>query len=143
MYRELYSEYKNNLQRNVKFDWCRSETTKRYYPFDFVITDLNIIIELDGLQHFEQVQNWNSPEHNLKRDVYKMKLALKHKYNIIRVFQEDVYKPSYNWQELYDCINNIKSSSVHTVYFLSSKSDLYDNHKFEMGVKFVEIIFEE
>jgi len=37
------------LKRQYKVEWCKN---KLYLPFDFVIEDLNIIIELDGEQHF-------------------------------------------------------------------------------------------
>ena len=41
------------------------------YRYDFLIKDLNLIIELDGNQHFKQVSNWTSPEYNLKNDIVR------------------------------------------------------------------------
>ena len=39
----------------MKFNWCKNPETNKYLPFDFYIPDLNLIIEIDGDQHFEQV----------------------------------------------------------------------------------------
>ena len=39
---------------------------------DFVIEEMNIIIELDGEQHFTQVSNWTSPEIQVEKDKYKI-----------------------------------------------------------------------
>jgi hypothetical protein len=66
-------------------------------PYDFAIEENKIIIELDGLQHFVQVSNWNSPENIQQRDKYKMKQANDNGYSVIRILQEDVYYDKYNW----------------------------------------------
>ena len=65
----------SNLQQQYKVDWCKSNTTKKCYPFDFILEEHKIIIELDGRQHFEQVSNWDSPDKVQERDKYKMKKA--------------------------------------------------------------------
>lgn len=91
------------LRRQYKVDWCKN---KHYLPFDFVIEDLKIIIELDGKQHFEQTSNWASPEENRKNDLYKMKCANENRFSVIRILQKDVYKNKYDW--LSDLISNIE-----------------------------------
>ena len=99
--RKLY-EYLllQNIQtiRQANFDWCKNEETGKHLPFDFVIEDKRIIIEVDGLQHFEQVSNWRSPEETQSRDLLKMKLAQENGYTVIRIFQEDVLYDSYDWK---------------------------------------------
>ena len=77
-----------------------------------------IIIELDGLQHFEQVSNWSSPEETHLNDVYKMKCANENGYSVIRILQEDVFYDTYDWlTELRDDIEKIKSDQrVQNVY---------------------------
>ena len=84
----------NNLQQQYKVEWCRNTT---YLPFDFVLEDNKIIIELDGRQHFEQVRNWDTPEKTQERDKYKMKQANDNGYSVIRLLQEDVYYNTYQW----------------------------------------------
>ena len=93
IYPELIQQY--------KVEWCKNIN---YLPFDFCIEEYKIIIELDGLQHFEQVSNWNSPEDNQQRDKFKMKCANDNNYSIIRILQEDVF------YDTFDYINEIKQA---------------------------------
>ena len=39
-------------------DWCRNEKTKskRYLPFDMIIDHFDIIVEVDGPQHYKIIQ---------------------------------------------------------------------------------------
>jgi very-short-patch-repair endonuclease len=69
----------------------------RHLPYDFVLSEDKIIIELDGLQHFEQVSNWQSPEETHLNDVYKMKCANENGYSVIRLLQTDVFYDTYDW----------------------------------------------
>jgi very-short-patch-repair endonuclease len=77
-----------------KVEWCKNI---KHLPFDFVIEDKKIIIELDGICHFTQVAKWKSPEHNRQRDFYKMKCANENGYSVIRILQEDVLYDKYKW----------------------------------------------
>jgi hypothetical protein len=78
-----------------KFEWCKN---KIYLPFDFYIPSKNVIIELDGDQHFVQVGKWKSPEIQQKRDRYKEDCATKNSIKIIRVLQRDFWKNKNNWK---------------------------------------------
>jgi very-short-patch-repair endonuclease len=91
-----------SITAQVKFDWCKD---KKHLPFDFVLDDLKIIVELDGENHFIQVAKWKTPEHNRKRDLYKMKCANENGYSIIRILQDDIWHNRYEW--LKDLTNNI------------------------------------
>jgi very-short-patch-repair endonuclease len=93
-----------NVDTQVKFDWCKK---KRKLPYDFVIENLKIILELDGAQHFEQVSNWKSPEKTQKNDNLKNKLALKNGYRMIRICQQIVYSDKEDWEnQLLKAINS-------------------------------------
>lgn len=95
--------YKNDVLPQAKFDWCKN---KRHLPFDFLIRSKKCIIELDGLQHFKQVSNWQSPEINQEKDKFKMENAFKNGYRIIRLLQNDVFKDTFDWKsELNNAIN--------------------------------------
>jgi very-short-patch-repair endonuclease len=94
MYEWLSSMYSNILLQK-SFDWC---IWKQKCYFDFVLKDKNIIIELDGDQHFIQVGSWGSPEKTQDRDIHKMQQALINGYSIIRVYQFDVFKDSNDWR---------------------------------------------
>jgi very-short-patch-repair endonuclease len=104
-----------NVISQVKFDWCKNKT---YLPFDFVLESLKLIIELDGAQHFRQVSNWKSSEHNKKNDDFKNKSALSQGYRMIRICQEIVLADKEDWEnELIKAINTkeklIKIGSVY------------------------------
>jgi very-short-patch-repair endonuclease len=75
------------VQRQFKAEWCKQ---KRCLPFDFVIEEHKVIIELDGPQHFTQVANWRSPELQQQQDLFKTKCANENGYSVIRVLQTDV-----------------------------------------------------
>lgn len=121
---DILSE-KYELIHQAKYDWCKNNDTDKYFPFDFELPDYKIIIELDGLQHFEQVMNWKSPEENLERDLYKMNKAIENGYTIIRIFQEDVYYDKNDW--LNKLTNSIKIYETPTRIFISS-GDQYVKH---------------
>jgi len=92
-----------NIERQKKFEWCHS---KRSLPFDFFLPEFNILIELDGNQHFEQTSNWQSPEKTKEIDDYKTKLVLENGYSIIRILQTDVWNNSNEWEK--KLLDNIK-----------------------------------
>ena len=99
--------------RQLKKNWCKNNNTNKYLPFDFCIEEYKIIIELDGIQHFEQVSNWSSPEEQLKNDKYKEQCANENGHSIIRILQEDVFNDKYDWKnELINNIEKIKTDNI-------------------------------
>jgi len=118
LYERLKTIYPE-LEQQYKTDWCKNLKTKRYLPFDFVLNNYKIIIELDGSQHFIQVSNWKAPDENLINDKYKMKCANDNNYSVIRIIQDDVYNDKYDWLKELD--NNIKKiikekNKVHNIF---------------------------
>jgi len=111
-----------NVTKEFKAEWCRNPETNRYLPFDFLLDDHNIIIELDGEQHFREVQNWGEPEDIQNRDFYKQYNANTNEYPIIRIYQMDVYNDNYNWKkEIKKHINKcINSDSIHNHYICNN-----------------------
>jgi very-short-patch-repair endonuclease len=114
LFDKLVEKY-DSLKRQYKVDWCKNI---KHLPFDFVIEERKIIIELDGKQHFEQIGNWQSPEKNREIDIYKMKCANENGYSIIRILQKDVYKNKYNWlDELCENIEKMSNENkVQNIY---------------------------
>jgi very-short-patch-repair endonuclease len=106
------------LERQYKVDWCKNSKSNRYLPFDFVIEERKIIIELDGKQHFEQIGKWQTPEKTRENDLYKMNCANENGFSIIRILQKDVYYNKYDW--LIELINNVEKitneSKVQNIY---------------------------
>lgn len=81
-----------NPEYQAKFSWCKNI---RCLPFDFRIN--NVIIELDGPQHFKQVGNWGRLEDIQNRDRYKEQCAVEHGYIVIRLIQEEVWYNKGKW----------------------------------------------
>jgi very-short-patch-repair endonuclease len=91
--KQIYS----TIIKEFKKSWCKN---KRYLPFDFCIPELKIIIELDGLQHFDDVKFFKSSfteRHEI--DIYKEKCANDNGYHTIRILQEDVLYDKNDWLE--------------------------------------------
>ncbi len=123
IYEELIKIY-NNLIFQFKPNWCRSEQTKCYLPFDFAIEEYKIIIELDGEQHFKQVRNWYSPIILQERDKYKMQKANENKYSVIRITQEYVAKKNSKWlEELRENIEKVINESKVQNIFICKKEE--------------------
>ena len=124
---KLYNEITNHyvVKRQFKPDWCKNPKTNKYLPYDFIIEDLNIIIEQDGPQHFKQIGNWQSPELTNINDIYKMKCANDNGFSVIRILQKDIWHDRYDWlQELSNNIDKIVSEKkVQNIYMC--KNDEY------------------
>ena len=117
LFDKLKEEY-YTLERQYKIEWCKNSKSNRFLPFDFVIEERKIIIELDGKQHFAQIGKWLSPEETRKNDLYKMKCANYNGFSVIRILQKDVYFNKYNWlNELCENIEKISNEKrVQNIY---------------------------
>jgi len=49
---KILKENYSNIKHQYKVEWCKNKT---FLPFDFVLEDKKIIIELDDLGHFIQI----------------------------------------------------------------------------------------
>ena len=137
---ELYPNYTIIITKEYKKKWCRNPDPNYkkkkepcYYPYDFNIQikelKLNIIIELDGRQHFEYVSHFdNNVDERQVIDLYKMFQAFKNNHSFIRIFQEDVYYDNNDWEnKLKHCIDKIiKSNHIMSLYVDNgNKYDIY------------------
>jgi very-short-patch-repair endonuclease len=121
---KLYNELTNHyvVKRQFKPIWCKNLKTNKHLPFDFMLEDLNIIIEQDGPQHFKQIGNWQSPELTNINDNYKMKCANDNGYSVIRILQKDIWHDRYNW--LHQLLHNIdiivSEKTVQNIYMCNN-----------------------
>jgi very-short-patch-repair endonuclease len=105
--------------------WCSTEYThfvktkykigKYQYRFDFLVTLKNkkqIIIELDGRQHYEQVRDWKTPLEQQVRDKYKEFKARGKGLDIIRCYQEDVFMDRNDWDIKLEILINTHNMPV-------------------------------
>lgn len=123
---KLYNWLSNNYNHKIITQHYININNKKYF-YDFYIPDLNLIIELDGRQHFEQVKCWNSVDVTLKRDIIKMKYLKDNYINLIRVLQIDVWFGYNNWEK--NLKNYIKVYDEHIIIYLDNKHNLYKKHK--------------
>jgi very-short-patch-repair endonuclease len=119
-------EYYPTIQRQFRVEWCKK---KNYLPFDNVIPEYKIIIELDGPQHFRQIyKGGRTPDEERENDKYKMNCANENGYSVIRILQEDVYYNIYDWiDELIKSIQSVITDDVIQNIFLYM-NDEYDSY---------------
>jgi hypothetical protein len=88
------------VKKPAKFDWCKNPKTGRFLPFDFMVGD--VIIEIDGPQHFVQISNWRAPEETQLVDRLKERHANRNGKSVVRLLQEDVLSdnPKSKWKTL-------------------------------------------
>jgi very-short-patch-repair endonuclease len=126
--KKLYEKLKElfpTIRTQFKVDWCMN---KKHLPFDFVIEERKVIIELDGPQHFKQIASWLSPEETFTIDLYKIDCANKNNFSIIRILQEDVLYDRYDWlDELTKNIEKISNENIIQNIFMN-KNDEYKNY---------------
>jgi hypothetical protein len=126
LYPDIVTQYKP--------DWCKNSKTNRHLPFDFYIPSLNLIIELDGAQHFRQVRDWDCHTKTTKKDVYKMKCAIKEGKRVVRILQEDVWNADNAWLDEVLKPHLCMSSLPKCEYIFTEKDKtLYDEHKANMA----------
>jgi very-short-patch-repair endonuclease len=105
-------------------EWCKNSETGNRLPFDFCIPELDIIIELDGLQHFIQVMNWRAPDIQQNLDYYKQVQANNNGYSVIRILQPDVYYDRYDWMtELKEIIERIRYSDTVENFYMCKNGE--------------------
>ena len=129
VFKELQKKY-NKIRIQFKAKWCKNNKNTCYLPFDFVLENEKIIIELDGRQHFKQVGNWENPIDIQSRDKYKMQKANENQYSVIRITQEYVVQKNSQWfKELIENIEKvINESKVQNIYICKNNEyDIYIN----------------
>ncbi|AQQ73777.1 uncharacterized protein conserved in bacteria [Kurlavirus BKC-1] len=95
---KFLEEHFGDVVHQLRVLWCKNPETNKFLPFDFCVS--KTIIELDGIQHYKQVSNWQSPELTQKNDRYKEEQALKNGYSVLRILQEDVWNDKIDWKSL-------------------------------------------
>jgi len=86
--KELLDNSEIGYESEKKFEDLRGKNGHKYLPFDIYVEKFNLIIELDGVQHFIHKPSWLTYEEfcaSLMRDVLKEQYALSKNFNIIRI----------------------------------------------------------
>lgn len=98
--------------------------------FDMFVVKFNVIIEVDGEQHFRQVSNWQSPEITRANDIYKMK-CVQDVHRIIRIDRRVIDNNNDDWKD--NLRDAIKSSEK--IIYISNDPELYNEHKKDFNLK--------
>lgn len=115
----------NSKNIKIKTEFKLSNDTKKY---DILCKDYNVIIEIDGRQHFKDVKLFKSTaKENQENDKNKMIKAMEQGYSFIRIFQEDIWNDKFDWKNL--ILDNLNIRSSPNVLYFSSIETLYDNHQ--------------
>lgn len=135
--REIYGE--EAVVHQYYANWCRNPSSGRMLPFDIFIPHLNLIIEVDGPQHFNTIKRkWGSAKSIRERDVLKMQKCIDVGVSLIRVPQEEAaLKSGTIWKgELMSRVswlNVFKYTAWPMVVGVSRTPTLYDKHMKELA----------
>lgn len=97
LYEYLRSKY--NVTAQIKFEWSKN------FTYDFCVEmngHENVLIELDGKQHFSPKAHWKTNWETMNNDVEKEKLAVAHHFFVIRMLQQDVWEDRDDWKKVLD-----------------------------------------
>lgn len=109
-------------------------------PFDFGLEEEKVLIELDGIQHFEQVSNWDHPQRVQAKDVEKTKKALEAGYSVIHLYQPEVWEDRYEWKQvLKEQVERLVRRETSVCVFISQK-EVYGEHIQGMDGMIYEVI---
>jgi very-short-patch-repair endonuclease len=97
-------------------------------PIDFGSMEKKIMIEVDGVQHFTQVSNWNTPDEVQEKDVEKILACIKNGYHIIHISQEDIWNDVYDWKQVLQMeMKELQENEDPQCIFIS-KNNIYEEH---------------
>lgn len=86
--KNLLIELNVNFEQQKRFFDCRNKKGTDMLPFNFYIENKNLIIEYDGLHHYEPVKGWGGEEKfkiTQENDKIKNQYCLKHNITLIRI----------------------------------------------------------
>jgi very-short-patch-repair endonuclease len=110
----------NNYEYHTQktFDNCRSKKAK-LFRFDFYIPHKNVIVEVDGLQHFQVVKKYGSKWFDViqQRDIIKTRYCKESNIKMIRISSKDIL----NTQLVKELFERIDTEQI--VY---SDNEMYD-----------------
>lgn len=116
-----YPDY--TIISEATFDWCTWEPTGKKCRYDFYIVELELLIELDGPQHFQQISNWQCPEKTQEKDIFKMNKAVENGKSVIRIIQEDVLYDRTNWRN--NLSGTIQKYKTHSIIYIGDSYKPY------------------
>jgi very-short-patch-repair endonuclease len=102
---KIYKFFKSNNINCIKepiLECFKNDKTNHYFKPDFLLEEYNIICELDGDQHYHNMnRRWcENTDKRQEDDIHKMQISLENEYSTIRISQEIVWNDKRDWQNL-------------------------------------------
>jgi very-short-patch-repair endonuclease len=95
------------------------------YRYDFLVNN-EIVVEVDGPQHFRPVAGWKTGVEQFSRDLQKEEHIVASGRGVVRILQESVKNEDFDWREfILANINAATVGSVITPNLLQYKSGVY------------------
>lgn len=120
------AEYLREIEVEFKREYVIGDI-KRYY--DFYLPEYQLIIEVDGDQHFRQVGNWTDHNKTRENDIQKMQTAVKHGISVLRIYQPDIFNDVIDWKEF--ILSNLKFRSKPELIYVKKSRDLHVPYSLE------------
>ena len=113
------------------------------FQMDIYIPSLNLILEIDGCQHFEGRFEWFQRlgwKVNVCRDVFKMKEALAKGLSVLRIVQMEAWNGKGAWFQTH-VVPHIHAYDTPIVHYITTTAefrDIYTNHELYMKKEILE-----
>jgi very-short-patch-repair endonuclease len=124
-----------NFIKEYSLENGKYKNSNKPFQYDFYLNELNILVELDGQQHFKDIKSWKSECKTIQiKDCYKMKYIIKNivGIKIIRLCQEDVYKNKIEYKTIINELLN--ANNLQQITYISKSENLYHKHKEYMNL---------
>ncbi len=125
VYNHLYKKFKSSIIHQKRF---KNILEIKNNPFDLYFPDYNLIIEIDGDQHFKTVDYFKETyEERQLADFKKMyHIQKNNNITIVRIYQMEIYKNSYDWKK--KILDFIKKYDEPQIIYFSNKKGVYDDY---------------
>lgn len=99
---ETYLKDKFNIKTQFDTLKCINPITKRQLPYDIEISDLKIIIEIQGEQHLKYIEYFHGSIENFhyqqRKDNYKKRFAESKGYKVIYIYYDEIKNGNYKYK---------------------------------------------
>ena len=104
-------------------EWAVNENGNKV-SYDFYISSINTIFEIDGIQHFNPEFKWYKDQHT--KDTEKTRLANENGIYVVRFVQKEIWDDSIEWKEM---IIDMLENRISENKFISLDDSKYEMHK--------------
>jgi len=115
--RDILDQLRINYETEKRFNDCINHETGKKLPFDYYLTDINTLIEVDGEHHERNSYSIYDWEKTIKRDEIKDKYAEEKEIKLVRI-------PAKKWSKLPEILFGIISRDLIPTLTLSEVKNI-------------------